>query len=234
MSWQDREWAKEPPTTPPAAAPGGGWSIVSVLIAVNILIFVGAAWFRRFNEIVYGYGTLVPLAVVTGQVWRLFTAQYLHASTIHVLVNMLALHFLGRPLEDRWSRRKFFIIYTVCGLCGNVFYVILAWRGVIGLLHPAVGASGCIYGLLGIVAVMFPDAEMLLFYVLPVRIRSAAILMGAMAFMAVVERDWNYGGQACHLAGLAFGVWWAVHGEQWWAQTEWAFPWTRERKPPPP
>ena len=54
--------------------------------------------------------------------------------------------------------------------------------------------------------------------------------MGVIAFMAVVERDWNYGGQACHLAGLAFGVWWAVHGDEWGASTEGALPGKRPKQ----
>jgi hypothetical protein len=62
-----------------------------------------------------------------------------------------------------------------------------------------------------------------------VKIRTAALVMGGIAFMAVVERGANYGGEACHLAGLAFGVWWALHGDEWWANSDWA--WKRPRNP---
>jgi hypothetical protein len=45
----------------------------------------------------------------------------------------------------------------------------------------------------------------------------------------VIERGANYGGEACHLAGLAFGVWWALHGDEWWSNSDWA--WKRPRNP---
>jgi membrane associated rhomboid family serine protease len=208
------------------------FSIVTAIIAVNLAIFaVGVVARDYYNRTFYNYGVLVPYLVAHGQLWRLVTAQYLHASTLHLFVNMIALHFLGRPLEEKWSARRFFTIYTVCGMVGNVFYVVLADRGVINPGMPAVGASGSLYGLLGIVAVQFPHAEFLLFFVIPIRIRTAAVILGIVSFMTVVQRGGNYGGEACHLAGLAFGVWWAVHGEEWWATTEWA--WKRPRDKPP-
>jgi membrane associated rhomboid family serine protease len=204
-------------------------SIVTVLIVVNVGIWFLQQQSPHWNGVIYGLGALQTAAVVHGEIWRLFTAQYLHAGFIHLLVNMIALHFLGRALEQLWSGRKFFAIYTACGLAGNLFFTILGAKGIINPWQAAVGASGCIYGLLGIVAVLFPRAEVLVYYVLPVKVRTAAIVMGAIAFMSVIERGANYGGEACHLAGLAFGVWWALHGDEWWSNSEWA--WKRPRNP---
>ncbi|HQE26190.1 MAG TPA: rhomboid family intramembrane serine protease [Phycisphaerae bacterium] len=214
----------------PAVRRERGLSIVSTLIVINVAIWFVQTQSSYWNQALYGFGVLQTAAVVHGEVWRLFTAQYLHASWVHLLVNMIALHFLGRPLEQRWSPRKFFAIYTACGLAGNIFFTLLGTKGVINPFQAAVGASGCIYGLLGIVAVMFPDAELLVYYVFPVRVRTAAIIMGVIAFMSVVERGANYGGEACHLAGLVFGVWWALHGDEWWSNSDWVWKRPRQRK----
>ncbi|HOA71936.1 MAG TPA: rhomboid family intramembrane serine protease [Phycisphaerae bacterium] len=214
----------------PAVRRERGLSIVSTLIVINVAIWFVQTQSSYWNQALYGFGALQTAAVVHGEVWRLFTAQYLHASWVHLLVNMIALHFLGRPLEQRWSPRKFFAIYTACGLAGNIFFTLLGTKGVINPFQAAVGASGCIYGLLGIVAVMFPDAELLVYYVFPVRVRTAAIIMGVIAFMSVVERGANYGGEACHLAGLVFGVWWALHGDEWWSNSDWVWKRPRQRK----
>jgi len=130
---------------------------------------------------------------------------------------MIGLHFLGRPLERMWSTRKFFTIYTLCGLIGNVFYTILGVYGVIHPEMPAVGASGSIYGLLGIVAVLFPTATVYVYFLFPIRIRTAALIFGGIALLTVLGRGANYGGEACHLAGLGFGVWWAMKGDTWWS-----------------
>jgi hypothetical protein len=142
---------------------------------------------------------------------------------------MIALHFLGRPLEVRWSARRFFGIYSACGVFGNLFYTILGSQNWIDAGTPAVGASGSIYGLLGIVAVMFPQATVYIYFLFPIKIRTAAILLGLIAFFTVQTRGANYGGEACHLAGLVFGVWWALRGDAWWSSTEWRF-WPKSSK----
>ena len=212
-----------PPPAPLAPRPTGGLSIVTILIVVNVIVFVLQLRSEQLSKSINEFGAMQSAAVFQGQVWRLITSQYIHAGVMHLLVNMLSLHFLGRPLEAIYSRGKFLAVYTACGAVANLFFAVLAWRGVIHPLMPAMGASGSIYGLLGIVAVLFPHADLLMFYIIPVSIRSAALIMGVLAFMAVVERGKNYGGQAAHLAGLAFGLWWAIHGDKWWSETKWAW-----------
>ena len=148
MSWQDRDYARRPA----GAWPGGqtqrglgllGGSIVKTLIAINVAVFVLAMLNRSIGKAMFEFGAMQGRAVMHGEVWRLFTAQYLHAGTVHLLFNMLVLYFMGRPLERMWPARRFFVIYTMCGLSGNVFYTILAFQGVIDPKTLAVGASGC-------------------------------------------------------------------------------------------
>jgi membrane associated rhomboid family serine protease len=238
MSFHDRDYARG------GASGGGGYSpydgpsyrytggrpsyliqgsVVTTLIAINVVVFLLAAINPKLQELIYGFGVMQAEAVMHGQVWRLVTAQYLHAGMGHILFNMIALHFLGRPLERMWSARRFFGIYTMCGLAGNIFYTILGSKGVIPAQMPAVGASGSIYGLLGIVAVLFPTATVYVYFLFPIRIRTAAYIFGAIAVFSIIVRGSNYGGEACHLAGLLFGVWWALHGDKWWSETEWRF-----------
>jgi len=234
MSWYDREYAQEfEPRRMHGRGgrrprmPGG--SIVTTLIVINVIVYVVSAFSSTAHYYIYELGAMQAAAVMHGQVWRLITAQYLHANTGHLLLNMIGLHFLGRPLEQMWSTRKFLTIYTVCGLMGNVFYTILGSRGVIDPRMPAIGASGSIYGLLGMVAVMFPNAVVLVMLMFPMKIRTAALIFGGISFLTILERGQNYGGEACHLAGLLFGAWWAWKGDSWWKSTEWRVPGIRQR-----
>lgn len=239
MAWYDRDYAQQGPA-PWGFAPSTrrprlwGGSIVSTLIAINVAVYVLAVLSPTLADLFYGYGMMQAEAVMHGQVWRLITAQYLHdpSGMGHLLLNMLGLYFLGRPLEQIWSPKKFFTIYTLCGLLGNVFFTILGSRGVIDPRMPAVGASGSIYGLLGIVAVMFPSAVVLIMFMFPMRIRTAALIFGGISFLTVLQRGPNYGGEACHLAGLLFGAWWAWKGEHWWGSTEWRLPKRKVRARP--
>ena len=232
MGFYDREYAHQSgPRGGGYAGAGGayrpspllGGSIVTTLIAVNVAIFILQSISPQLHQLIYGLGAMQSLAVIKGQVWRLVTAQYLHGYLGHLLFNMIALYFLGPPLAMRWSARRFFGIYTICGMAGNIFYTILGAKGVIDPTMPAVGASGSIYGLLGIVAVLFPHATVYVYFLFPLKIRTAAYIMGGIALFTVIARGNNYGGEACHLAGLLFGVWWAAYGDAWWSTTEWRF-----------
>lgn len=229
MGWQDRDYARIPSAAGPSrrvAGPGllGGRSVVTTLIIINVAVYVLTSLGPSLEQYVYGLGAMQAKAVMQGQVWRLFTAQYLHGGLGHLFINMLVLHFLGRSLERMWSARKFFTIYTLCGLAGNIFYTILGSRGVIDPRMPAVGASGCIYGLLGIAAVLFPHATVYVYFLFPLKIRTAAYIFGGLALLSIIERGANYGGEACHLAGMVFGVWWALKGDAWWSSTRWRVP----------
>jgi len=228
MGWQDRDYARVSPAAGPLRRIHRPWlvggSIVTTLIVINVVIYVLASLSAGLRELFYGLGQMQGLAVSHGQLWRLITAQYLHAGPGHLLINMLVLHFLGRPLERMWSTNRFLAVYTVGGLAGNVFYTILGSWGWLDPRWPAVGASGCIYTLLGIVAVLFPTATVYVYFLFPIRIRTAAIIFGGIALLRVLQQAANYGGEACHLAGLVFGVWWAMKGDAWWSRTEWRLP----------
>lgn len=236
MSWQDRDYAKAPNYGRGSAAGGfgapfRGSRIVKVLITVNVVIFALGALSRPLGDLLFQLGAMQTDAVLRGQVWRLITAQYLHAGIMHILLNMVGLYFLGKPIERMWSAKRFFVVYTLCGIMGNLFFTMLGWRGVIDPMVPAVGASGCVLGLLGILAVRFPTATIYAFpFPFPLKIRTLALIVTGIAFFSIIERSHNFGGEACHLAGLAFGAWWAWRGEAWWAQTEWRLPRFRTRR----
>ena len=236
MGWQDRDYARQP-TTPMGASFGRVGlsrprSIVTILIIVNVAVYAVPVLFPPLGAWIFGFGAMQADAVLHGHFWRLVTAQYLHAGTWHLAFNMIGLHFLGRPLERMWSPRKFFTIYTLCGVFGNIFFTILGSSGVINPMTPAVGASGSIFGLLGIVAVLFPTATVYIYFLFPIKIRTAAMIYGGIAVFSILSRGHNFGGEACHLAGLVFGVWWAMKGETWWASTHWRLPgWTSRSKP---
>jgi rhomboid protease GluP len=80
--------------------------------------------------------------VFQGEAWRLITANYLHGGLLHLLFNCYALSTLGPLVEESFGARKFFVVYTTCGVCA--FFVSALFSS-----HPAVGASGALFGLMG-------------------------------------------------------------------------------------
>ena len=79
--------------------------------------------------------------------WRLLTAVFLHAGVIHLLFNTWALRVIGPLIEQLYDGRKMFVLFLLTGVGGNM--VSLLWHGPVWY---QVGASGAIFGLIGVAA----------------------------------------------------------------------------------
>jgi len=226
---------------PPPRSALRGRSVVTTLIILNVAVFVlcllttgrSSGGVRSGEDILtsplFQWMAMWPDAVTHGQVWRVLSAQFLHWSFGHIFMNMLGLHFLGRPLERDWGSRQFLAIYLISGTLGMVALLGLVQ---VGWLTPALaaGASGGVLALLGACAVRYPHAEVYIYFLFPIKIRTAALLFGAWYIVNLYQRGPNAGGDACHLAGLVLGAWWAFRGESWWDRTAWH--WSQRRGRP--
>ena len=179
--------------------------VVTWLLITNIAVFLFTEFIPPAGRIIGGFCAIDPSSLEKAlQVWRLITYQFLHASFIHILYNMLGLFFLGPTLEMHWGSRKFLTFYLSCGVAGGLFYLLLV---AIGFLPAGsmVGASGAILGMLAACAILFPNFVIFLVF-FPLPIRMAAIILTAMYILTVVTRGANAGGDAAHLAGMAAGA----------------------------
>jgi membrane associated rhomboid family serine protease len=83
------------------------------------------------------------VGVAHGQWYRMITAAFLHYGPIHLGMNMLAVWWIGRPLEDALGPIRYLLLYLVSGLAGSAGALIANPNAV------TVGASGAIFGILG-------------------------------------------------------------------------------------
>ena len=83
-----------------------------------------------------------------GEWYRLVSAAFLHYGPIHLGLNMLALWWLGQPVEAALGRARFLLLYFVAGLAGSAGALVLTPNSV------TVGASGAIFGILGALLVL--------------------------------------------------------------------------------
>ena len=67
--------------------------------------------------------------------WTLVTYMFVHASTSHILFNMLSLYFFGPRVEERLGSRRFITLYGLSGISGAILSMIFAPYA------PIVGAS---------------------------------------------------------------------------------------------
>ena len=115
------------------------------LVAINILIFAVGLFASQLGDQFFEFGAkYTPFIVLKGEYYRLFSAMFLHADPAHIFFNSYALYVIGAPLETRFGRSRFGIIYLLGGLMGSVLSLVLG-----ELLVPSIGASGAVFALLG-------------------------------------------------------------------------------------
>lgn len=115
-----------------------------------------------------GY-TWMP-GVDDGAFWQLLTSTFTHVSIIHLAVNMLSLYMLGSFLEPIVGRLRLLVFYLISGLAGSALVV---WAS--APAGSTVGASGAIFGLLGVLVALFVRAGQSLSPLLPVLLINAGI-----------------------------------------------------------
>jgi rhomboid protease GluP len=128
-----------------------------ILLAVTVFIYllqVGTQYLLGTDlpfQLGAKYGPLIRL----GEIWRLITPVFLHASILHIGFNMYALFILGRGIEARFGHLRFLALYFLSGFAGNVLSFVLT---------PAasLGASTAVFGLLAAEGVfLFQNRELL-------------------------------------------------------------------------
>lgn len=119
-------------------------AIVQLIVLLNTSIFLYSWLTGSVNEAAFDFGLHPPAVALNGEVWRLITAGFLHASFLHLLFNMYVLWLLGTELEEILGHLKFTSLYLVALLGGSTASY---WYS-----DPAsfsVGASGAVFGLMG-------------------------------------------------------------------------------------
>ncbi len=177
-------------------------SAVKWILIVNCAVFVLSLMVGNFLFNWFSVFPGTPLMAV--QLWRLVSYQFLHAYFFHIFFNMLMLYFFGPLLERQWGTRGFVKFYLLAGAAGGVVYTILVLADVLNPL-PMVGASGAVYGIMAATAVLYPRATVYMLGFIPMTLRGAVILAVIVSLVQFVSGT-NPGGQAAHLAGIAFGL----------------------------
>src|SRR5579863_4286479 len=147
---------------------------------------------------------LVPRAVIFNlAIWQLVTYMFLHAGLLHILFNMLTLYWFGPDLERTWGLQRFLKYYFVCGIAAGICVVIAEL--IAGSNTRTLGASGAIYGVLLAYGLLFPDRQILFFFIIPMKVRHFVWIMGLLAFYSSIAGGNSGVSNVAHLGGLLVG-----------------------------
>ena len=136
--------------------------------------------------------------------WSALTYMFVHYSVWHLALNMYVLLAFGPRLEATMGTRAFTLYYLWCGLGGAVAHMLFVRTGLL------VGASAGVLGVMFAYWQQWPDEEISLFGVIPMRpwtalmlVGSAILVTGALGAGAPIA-----GGEriayVAHVGGIAF------------------------------
>ena len=175
--------AMRPPMTP--------W-VKRLLIATGVVfavsLFVGAA--PLFDLFAFA-----P-ARIWERPWGMLTYMFVHAGFWHLLMNALFIFFFGPPLESRWGSAMFLRFYVICGLGGVLLSFAFSDANI-------VGASAACYGIMLAFAMIWPNAPVYVWGILPVKVKWLVIFLVAISFLSAIGPG---GGGIAHLAHLGGAI----------------------------
>lgn len=193
-------------------------SVVNQIILVNAIVFILELALNnpRFIEF---FGLVPRLVVTKGYVWQLVTYMFLHGGFWHIALNMFIIYMFGSALEQVWGSDRFLRYYFVCGLGAAAFSFIFSFNTTV------IGASGAGYGILLAYAILFPDAQIYVWGLFPVRARTLVFVLIIIEFASGIM-----GGDGiahfAHLGGMAAGFLY-MKGDrgvsQWWRKMRGGF-----------
>lgn len=148
-----------------------------------------------------------------GNVWTWVTSVLSHSrfGLFHIIGNSIVILFFGPLVERAVGSRRFVGFFFASGILaglGHVLFAIATGAPTTGVL----GASGAGFAILGVLTVWRPNMQVLLFFVIPMKIKYLTWGIALISAVLVVQSGTGGVGGIAHLAhligfaiGLAFG-----------------------------
>ncbi len=157
----------------------------------------------------FKYIALNPKNILEGKyIWTLLTSMFMHSpsSIFHLFVNMLSLFFIGSFVERIIGSKRYLKFYLASGIFSGIFFVLWSFLFNTDLNVYAVGASGAIFSLVGLLVILTPNIPVYIMFIpYPIKIKYAA--PGLLLLLWIISIAGNIPiGNSAHLGGLLFGL----------------------------
>lgn len=166
--------------------------VIAITVIVSFLAFSAPDLTERL--------AMIAPAVREGELYRLLTVTLVHGGYLHLGLNMYALYIVGPVVESIWGRRMFVLFYLLSAIGGST--------GSFLFTDASVGASGAIFGLVGVILAGTRAHH-------PMLDRRARAIVPQLGMFVVINLAFGFltsvGGfnidNAAHIGGLLTGLW---------------------------
>jgi membrane associated rhomboid family serine protease len=166
--------------------------VLAVTAVVSFLAFSSPELFQGL--------AMVKTAVRHGELYRLVSVTLVHGGFLHLLLNMYALFIVGPVVESIWGRPMFAVFYLLCAIAGATGSFLFA--------DASVGASGAIFGLVGVILAGTRAHH-------PMLDRRARAIVPQLGMFVIINLVFGFAtsatgfniDNAAHIGGLLAGLW---------------------------
>ena len=172
-------------------------NLMTYIIAGNVIVFVlDAILSNRFNFSLASWLTLNPIDLFSGQVWRLFTFVFVLPELgtgffDMILWNVMVCyfyHWIGSSLEGYYGAPRFNMMYLSGVLCCWVFCAlsyVFNWFAPSWFVFSEMSSSLLNTGLFLAFATLFPEVQIRIFFIIPIKVKWLGIIHFALLVLEV-------------------------------------------------
>ncbi len=185
----------------------GGLSVNSTIIFINLVAFILFTLLLSSNIEFLDYIALKPSNILQMSfLWTFITSMFMHGGFFHLFVNMLSLLFIASLVEKILWPKRYLWVYLATGLFAGLFFVLSSLIFTDNFNTYAVGASGALFGLIGLLMLLTPDLPVYIMFIpIPIKIKYAAPGILVLLWIISAVGDVPIGNTA-HLGGLLLGL----------------------------
>ena len=192
-------------------------NLMRVIVIGNVAVYVLMLLTQANDANALSFLTFNLNALLHGEVWRLVTFVFVpaYSSPFALLISLYFYYWIGSTLERQWGTAKF-NLYYISGALLTVLGVVLASLITGNPYLPAAGTGYVNLSMFFAFAFLFPDTTVLLFFILPVRMKWLAYLDGALFAFDIIKAigAHNWAGVVLPIVALlnfAVFIWPEVH-----------------------
>ena len=161
-SWLDRFCAKHRNLAVP--------NLMLYIVIGNVIVFVLDMFSRySFSHML----TFVPYYIFHGQIWRLVTFIFVPegSNLLFVAISLYFYYFIGNALEREWGSARFTVFYGIGVLVNIAVGLVLSFLYGLNYPWPVVSMYYINMSLFFAFAALYPDLQVLLFFIIPVKVK---------------------------------------------------------------
>ena len=166
------------------------------VVAGNVIVYLLALFTSAKNPAALSFLTFNLSGLLRGEVWRIITFIFfpMNSSPFFMLLSLYFYYWIGSTLEREWGTARF-TFYYVSGVILTVIGAVIASliTGDYGL--TLAGTHFVNLSLFLAFAVLFPDVQVMLFFIIPIKMKWLAIIDGVYYALVVISSlttgDWT-------------------------------------------